>query len=48
MVNKKIEDLRIQLNELIEKGADFSKIQEVSLLLDECLIEYYNKKLEKE
>ena len=48
MVEQKIEELRIQLNELIEKGADFSEIQKVSLLLDECLIEYYDNKLERE
>lgn len=48
MVNKEIEKLRVNLNDLIEKGADFEEIQRVSSLLDECLIQYYNNKLEKE
>ena len=48
MINKKIEDLRVKLNALIEKGADFTEIQEVSVLLDECLVEYYHHQLEKE
>ena len=47
MPNKKIEDLRQNLNELISKGADFSEIQRVSQLLDECLVEYYNEKLKR-
>lgn len=47
MVNKKINDLRDKLHSLIEKGADFEEIQKVSILLDECLIEYYNLKLEE-
>lgn len=48
MPSKKIEDLRQTLNELIGKGADFSEIQRVSQLLDECLVEYYNNKLKEE
>ena len=47
-MNNEIEKIREKLNELIERGADFEEIQKVSSLLDECLIEYYNKKLEKE
>lgn len=48
MPNKKIEDLRQELNSLISAGADFSEIQRVSQLLDEYLVEYYNQKLRKE
>jgi len=48
MVIEKIEELRTKLNDLIEKGADFEDIQRTSSLLDECLIEYYHEKLEKE
>lgn len=46
MVNQKIENLRKELNQLIEKGADFTEIQRVSLLLDQCVIEYYDEKKE--
>lgn len=48
MINMEIEELRKELNNLIENGADFEEIQKVSFILDECLIEYYNNKLEKE
>lgn len=48
MVNEKINILREKLHDLIEQGADFSEIQEVSVLLDECLIEYYNQKYEEQ
>ena len=48
MPNKKINDLRDKLNNLITNGADFSEIQRVSQLLDDCLVEYYNEKLKKE
>ena len=37
-----------ELNSLIEKGANVEEIQRVSLLLDECLVEYYSEKLKKE
>lgn len=47
MVNQKIEDLRKKLNDLIESGADFEEIKKVSCLLDECLVEFYNNKLEE-
>lgn len=48
MPNEKIENLRRKLNALILKGADFSEIQKVSQLLDECLVDYYNCKLKEE
>ena len=48
MADKRIEDLREQLNILIKDKADFCEIQRVSQLLDECLVEYYNSKIEKE
>lgn len=48
MADKKIEDLREKLNTLIDEQADFCEIQRVSQLLDECLVEYYNRKIEKE
>ena len=47
MVDKKIQELREKLNNLIEEKADFSQIQEVSTELDKCLIEYMNKNTEK-
>ena len=43
MTDKKIEELRIKLNSLVEQGADFEEIQKVSLLLDKCLVDYYSK-----
>ena len=48
MINTKIEKLREELNDLIAKGANFEKIQEVSSRLDQCLIEYYEQQIEKE
>ena len=48
MPNKKINELRDKLNSLITDGADFSEIQKVSQLLDDCLVEYYNEKLKEE
>ena len=48
MPNKRIEELREELNNLITQRADFAEIQKVSQLLDECLVEYYNEKMKKE
>lgn len=48
MPNKRIEELREELNNLISQQADFVEIQKVSQLLDECLVEYYNEKMKKE
>lgn len=48
MADKRIEELREELNTLIQNKADFGEIQRVSQLLDTCLVEYYNNKLEKE
>ena len=48
MQDKKINELRDKLNSLITSGADFAEIQVVSQLLDECVVEYYNKKLKDE
>ena len=47
MLNKKINELREELNRLIHEQADFDEIQFVSQKLDECLLNYYNEKLEK-
>lgn len=48
MPNKKIEELREELNRLITNQADFTEIQKVSQSLDECLVEYYTEKLKEE
>jgi len=41
----KIQDLQTQLNHLIDKGDDFSKIYELSVKLDMLIVQYYNEKL---
>ncbi|NLP14017.1 MAG: Spo0E family sporulation regulatory protein-aspartic acid phosphatase [Clostridium sp.] len=41
----KIQDLQTQLNRLIDKGDDYSKIYELSVKLDMLIVQYYNEKL---
>lgn len=48
MSDNEIEKLREKLNILIEERASFDEIQKVSQLLDECLVEYYNNRCNKE
>ena len=48
MASEKIEKLRNELNTLIQEQADFTEIQKISQLLDDCLVEYYNEKILEE
>ena len=41
--NKKIEELKEQLNKKIEEGADFDTIYKISTELDKFIMEYYKK-----
>lgn len=45
MNQSKIQDLQTQLNHLIDKGDDYSKIYELSVKLDMLIVQYYNEKL---
>lgn len=47
MKQLKIQDLQMQLNNMIDRGADTAKIYELSIRLDALIVEYYNKKLGK-
>ena len=49
MINdNNINKLRDELNRLINEQADFEEIQNVSRKLDECLVNYYNSRLQRE
>lgn len=47
MVNKKILDLREELNNSIINGEEYEKIYKLSVELDELITEYYKEQVNK-
>ena len=47
MHNKKIKELKKQLNKKIDEGADFDTIYSISVELDKLIVEYYKKSEEE-
>lgn len=43
MINEKIEALKSELNELIEKNAPYDEVYKLSKQIDEYIVEFYKE-----